>query len=540
MLRFQPWKVLLVVGALLVGVLLCVPNLFSEEARRTQLSWWPTGAMNLGLDLKGGASILLEIDPEELRTNELGNNVRRNIREELRKGPTIASTRREVIGDHLEVHIANPADVPAAVERIKRLGAPPLGTIGGQPSFLVEPKGSIIEVRFTEQALQKLQDDALASSMEAVRRRADNTGLVEPNIQKQGDSRIIVEVPGLPPEKLPGLIDTLTQAGVLTFNLVDEEATNQLKINPTSWPVGEERAGRIALPDDSLNGQLQVLETDTIITGSDLSGATQDFDQRNRPSISFQLHPAGAQRFGRVTSENVGRLFAIVLDNRVVSAPEIISPIMTGSGQITGSFTIEEAEQMAIVLRSGALPAKLKVADRRMVDASLGADSIRAGVMATVVGIVLITIFMLAAYGLLGLFALVAVYFNLALMIGILSGFGATLTLPGIAGMLLTMGMSVDGNVLQFERIREEKRAGRSPITSVEAGFDHSFMTILDSNMTHFIAGVVMFQLGAGPIRGFALTLALGIATSLFTSIMVTRLIIAVWLRLTRPKYIPI
>jgi protein-export membrane protein SecD len=540
MLRFPPWKIAIVVLTLIVGVTMCIPNFFQDAEGKSTLKWLPTQPLTLGLDLKGGASILLEVDPEELRTNELRNNVGRNIREDLR-GARIASTRREVVGDHLEVHIANAADVPAAEQRIRRLGDPPLGTIGQQNSYVVTSRGNVIEVRFTEQAFQKLQADALTSSIEAVRRRADNSGLVEPNIQKQGDSRIIVEVPGLDPAELDNLIETLTTAGVLTFNMVDVEASNQVRLDPSSWTAGQESGGRTALPNDGdFNGGLQVIETDAIITGADLSGATQDFDQRNRPSISFQLHPAGAQRFGRATAANVGRPFAIVLDDRIVSAPTIQSPIMTGNGQITGSFTIESAEQLAIVLRSGALPAKLRVADRRVVDASLGADSIRAGVMATIVGLILITIFMLTAYGLLGLFALIAVYFNLILLIGILSGFGATLTLPGIAGILLTMGMSVDANVLQFERIREEKRAGRSPITSVEAGFDHSFSTIIDANMTHFIAGVVMFMLGAGPIRGFAITLAIGIATSLFTSVMLARLLLTLWLKWTRPKYIPI
>jgi protein-export membrane protein SecD len=540
MLRFPPWKIAIVVLTLIVGVTMCIPNFFQDAEGKSTLKWLPTQPLTLGLDLKGGASILLEVDPEELRTNELRNNVGRNIREDLRSA-RIASTRREVVGDHLEVHIANAADVPAAEQRIRRLGDPPLGTIGQQNSYVVTSRGNVIEVRFTEQAFQKLQADALTSSIEAVRRRADNSGLVEPNIQKQGDSRIIVEVPGLDPAELDNLIETLTTAGVLTFNMVDVEASNQVRLDPSSWTAGQESGGRTALPNDGdFNGGLQVIETDAIITGADLSGATQDFDQRNRPSISFQLHPAGAQRFGRATAANVGRPFAIVLDDRIVSAPTIQSPIMTGNGQITGSFTIESAEQLAIVLRSGALPAKLRVADRRVVDASLGADSIRAGVMATIVGLILITIFMLTAYGLLGLFALIAVYFNLILLIGILSGFGATLTLPGIAGILLTMGMSVDANVLQFERIREEKRAGRSPITSVEAGFDHSFSTIIDANMTHFIAGVVMFMLGAGPIRGFAITLAIGIATSLFTSVMLARLLLTLWLKWTRPKYIPI
>jgi len=294
------------------------------------------------------------------------------------------------------------------------------------------------------------------------------------------------------------------------------------------------------LPDDSQNGAIEVLHLDSIIQGADLSGAQQDFDETGGASIAFQLHPAGAKRFGDETRKNVGQRFAIVLDDRIVSAPTIQSPIIGGSGRITGSFTIEEAEQMAVVLRSGALPAKLKVAERRVVDASLGADSIRAGVTASVVGVGLVAAFMIAAYGLLGVFAVIALLLNMVLMIGVLSFFGATLTLPGIAGILLTMGMAVDYNVLIFERIREEKRAGRSPITSVEAGYDHAMATIIDANVTHVVAALVMFNLGSGPVRGFALTLIIGVITSFFTAVIVARWIMAMWLKTFRPKWIPI
>jgi protein-export membrane protein SecD len=241
-----------------------------------------------------------------------------------------------------------------------------------------------------------------------------------------------------------------------------------------------------------------------------------------------------------VTRENIGRPFAIVLDDRIVSAPNIQSPITGGSGQIVGAFTIAEAEQMAVVLRSGALPAKLKVAERRVVDASLGADSIRAGVTASAVGVGLVAIFMIAAYGLLGVFSVIALLLNMIMMIGVLSFFGATLTLPGIAGILLTMGMAVDYNVLIFERIREEKRNGRSPITSVEAGYEHAMATIIDANVTHVVAALVMFNLGSGPVRGFALTLVIGVITSFFTAVIVARWIMAMWLRIFRPKWIPI
>jgi preprotein translocase subunit SecD len=534
LLRFPAWKVAIVIVTLIVGAMLCLPNVLPEQYRR----YFPTGPMNLGLDLKGGASILLEVDPLELRTNkltELSTSVRDALRTQQPMIPVNPANGRRVEGDALIVRLNNPSDAEEAIRRIRKLGDPPIGTIGQANSLDVAQRtdGAIV-VKFTDAAFDKMQTDALNSSMEAVRRRVDNTGLVEPNIQKQGSNRIIVEVPGLDATEMTSLIDTLTQAGVLTFNMVDVNA------NAAEYVVGEPRNGRIALPDDSLGGQVQVILEDAIIRGSDLSGASQSRDESNRPSIAFQLHSKGAQDFGRATSQNVGKPFAIVLDDRIVSAPRIISPIMSGSGQITGSFTPQEAEQMAVILRSGALPAKLKVAERRVVDASLGADSIQAGVMATVVGVALITVFMVVTYGLLGVFAIIALYFNLILMMGLLSGFGATLTLPGIAGILLTMGMAVDANVLINERIRDEKKAGRSVVSSVDVGFDQAMSTIIDANFTHFIAGLVMFQLGSGPIQGFALTLAIGVATSLFTSVMVARFIFALWLKFARPKYIPI
>jgi protein-export membrane protein SecD len=310
--------------------------------------------------------------------------------------------------------------------------------------------------------------------------------------------------------------------------------------DPSQYQIGVPRNNRVALPDESLGGAPQVIMLDPIISGNDLSGAQQSYDQYNAPNISFQLHGPGAQKFGRATAANVGRPFAIVLDNKIISAPTINSPIMSGSGQITGSFTMQEANDLAVVLESGQLPAKLVVVERRVVDPSLGADSIQAGVMASIVGVILVAIFMIATYGLLGIFAVLALIANMWMMIGVLSGFGATLTLPGIAGILLTMGMAVDYNVLIFERIREEKRAGRSPITSVEAGYEMAMATIVDANVTHLVAALVMFNLGEGPVRGFALTLAIGVLTSIFTAVIVARWIMSIWLRSARPKWIPI
>ena len=534
LMRFAAWKVALLLGTLLLGLLLAAPNVLPPEmlAKATAdkpagaFSWWPTQPLKLGLDLKGGASISLELDPAELRVNEL-RNVNRMVGDKLRETPLIPVRERNPQGDAVIVRVANADDTQRALDRLKTLGGPDVYTIGRRPD-------GALEVKFTEAHFKKLQIDAVNASREAVQRRVDNVGLAEPSITKQGDTRVLVEVPGMTSDEVDLLVETLTKTGVLTFNMVD------VKANPSDYTLGVPRNNRVALPSAEEGGQPQVIMLDNIITGSDLSGATQAYDQYNQASISFTLHGPGAQKFGKATAANIGTPFAIVLDNRIVSAPTIQSAITGGSGQITGQFTLQEAEQLAVVLRSGALPAKLQVVERRVVDASLGADSIRAGVTSSVVGVILVAIFMIAVYGLLGIFAVVALILNMFMMIGVLSGFGATLTLPGIAGILLTMGMAVDYNVLIFERIREEKRAGRSPMTSVEAGYEHAMATIIDANVTHLVAAVVMFNLGEGPIRGFALTLAIGVLTSIFTAVVVARWMMSIWLTTFRPKWIPI
>ena len=531
LLKFSAWKVILIVVTLLVGVVLCLPNFVSEADRKAYLGWVPSGAMKLGLDLRGGASILLEVDPVELAHNK-AVELSRDVRQTLNQRPAIF-TERSVEGDELRVKLSDANDAAEAMKRIQKLGDAPVGQIGVKNSLTVAQRADgVIAVKLPPEALPKLQADALQNSIEAVRRRVDNSGTVEPNIQKQGDNRIIVEVPGL--SDPTSLIDVITQAGVLYFKMVDEQA------NAAEFTIGESRNGRTAYPNTERGNEPQVVFDDPIITGQDLQSASQSFDQSGQPNISFSLRPAGAQRFGKATSENVGKPFAIILDDHIVSAPTINSPITGGSGQITGSFTIQQAENLAIVLRSGALPAKLKVAERRVVGPGLGQDSIKAGLTASAVGLVLIIIFMVAIYGLLGIFSIIALFFNIALLMGVLSGFGATMTLPGIAGILLTIGMAVDANVLVFERIREEKRNGRSVMSSVESGYSHAMATIIDANATHFLAGLIMFNLGSGPIRGFALTLAVGIITSFFTAVIVARLIMALWLKWFRPKYIPI
>jgi len=526
LLRFPLWKVALVVGTLLLGLLACVPNLLSEEQRETYFSWWPTEPLKLGLDLKGGASILLEVPADDLRQNEL-RETNRAVGEKLRETPLIPVRERTPQGDAVIVRVSNPEDTQRAIDRLRTLGGSDVYAIGQRAD-------GAIEVKFTEARFEQLMNRAVEASRQAVQRRADNSGLVEPNITRQGENRVLIEIPGLTAERVNELVDLLTQAGVLTFNMVDTQA------NPADYPVGVARNNRMALPNESMDGAPQVILLDPIITGNDLQSAQQSYDQYNNPNISFQLHGPGAQKFGRATSANVGRPFAIVLDNKIISAPVINSPITSGSGQITGSFTMQEANDLAVVLESGQLPAKLQVVERRVVDASLGKDSIDAGVTASLVGVGLVAIFMIAAYGLLGVFAVMALIANMWMMIGVLSFFGATLTLPGIAGILLTMGMAVDYNVLIFERIREEKRAGRTPINSVEAGYEFAMATIIDANVTHLVAALVMFNLGEGPVRGFALTLAIGVLTSIFTAVIVARWVMSIWLRVFRPKWIPI
>lgn len=528
LMRFPPWKVATVIIVTLLGILFSMPNYVPEK----YIGWLPIKPMKLGLDLQGGASILLEIDPDDLQTNKL-REVVRDVRGALGQRPLITTERpAQVVGDEVHVKPRNADTMNEAVARIRRLGEPTGALLGGANHYVVtsRPDG-VITVKMTNDYLQRLRADALTNSMEAVRRRIDNSGVVEPNIQRQGENRILVEVPGI--DDPAPLIDVLTQAGVLTFNLVDTQA------NLADYPPGETHNGRRALMNDSI-GQMQVIFDEPIITGSDLQTASQSFDQSNRPNISFQLRPSGATRFGRTTTDNVGRPFAIVLDDRIVSAPNIRSPITGGSGVIDGSFTMQEAEDLAIILRSGALPAKLMVAERRVVGAGLGADSIRMGIEATIVGMVLITIFVLLTYGLLGVFALIALYVNVVMILGGLSVLGATLTLPGIAGMLLSLAMAVDANVLVFERIREEKNNGRSPVSSVETGYSQAMSTIIDANLTTLMAGGVMYFLGSGPVRGFAVTLAIGIITSMFTAVLLARWLTSLWLNAAKPKYIPI
>jgi preprotein translocase subunit SecD len=396
---------------------------------------------------------------------------------------------------------------------------------------VVEGEAGRIDVRLTESAVRELQDAAVRQSLEIVRRRIDEVGTREPTIQRQGEDRILVQVPG---EKDPESIKRLLgQTAKLTFHLVDLDTPLQQAV------AGNLPPGSMLLPSDE-EGQGQVVVRKRVeVSGESLIDAQPTF-QQNEPVVSFRFDTAGGRKFGNVTREHVGELLAIVLDDKVISSPRIREPILGGSGVISGSFTVETANELAVLLRAGALPAPLEIVEERSVGPDLGADSIAAGEIAGVVALVLVMALMMFYYGLFGVAACIALMVNLILLLGVLSALQATLTLPGIAGIVLTIGMAVDANVLIFERIREEVRTGRSPISAIDAGYREAMRTIIDANLTTLIAAVLLYAFGSGPVRGFAVTLGIGILTSMFTAISLTRLMVVSWLRRTRPAALPV
>jgi preprotein translocase subunit SecD len=428
-------------------------------------------------------------------------------------------------------------DPALALSKLRELSQPLGGILSatGQRSLEVtDLGGGVIRLTPTPPAIIERIRQSVEQSIQIVERRVNELGTVEPTIQRQGVDRILVQVPGLQdPSRLKEL---LGKTAKLTFRMVDQSVSAE-----------QAREGRVP-PDTEVlratkseGGQLYVIDRRVVVSGEDLNDAQPGFDQRNgEPIVSFRFNNNGARRFAQVTQENVGKPFAIVLDNEVISAPVIREPILGGSGQISGGFTVEAANDLAILLRAGALPAPLTIIEERTVGPGLGQDSIQAGIRASWIGSLMVALFMFATYGLFGLFANIAVAVNVAMIIGILSLFNATLTLPGIAGIVLTVGMAVDSNVLIYERVREEVRAGRSAINSLDAGFNRALATILDSNITTFIAAAVLFFIGSGPVRGFALTLGIGIITTVFTAFTLTRLMIASWFRWFRPRVVPI
>ena len=530
MLFFTRWKAAAILVFALAVCLCAVPNFLSES---TVKSWpaWAQRHVVLGLDLQGGSSLLLEVDTAAVRKERL-QGVADDVLRVLRQN-RIAFTGRAIHGNSVEVRITREGDVDNALTKLRELSQPLTGFVGasGQRSLDIAESGGLITLTPSDPALTERIRQAVDQSIQIIERRVNELGLVEPTIQREGADRILVQVPGLQdPSRLK---EILGKTAKLDFRMVDQTMTAEQAM-ATHPPAESEIL-------DGEGGQKYLIEKRVLVSGADLVDAQPGFDQRSsEPIVSFRFNTSGARKFAEATQQNVGKPFAIVLDNKVISAPVIREPILGGSGQISGNFNVQQANDLAILLRAGALPAPLTVIEERTVGPGLGQDSINAGEHAAYAGAALVIIFMLVTYGLFGLFANIAVAVNVAMIFGLLSLLSATLTLPGIAGIVVTVGIAVDSNVLIYERIREEVRAGRTAISAIDAGFSRALATILDSNITTFIAAAVLFYIGTGPVRGFAVTLGIGILTSLFTAFTLTRLIVAYWVRLWRPRTVPI
>src|SRR3984885_1231901 len=529
MLFFTRGKAAAILLTALVVCLFAVPNFFPERKVKTWPSWAQRHVV-LGLDLQGGSSLLLQVDTNAVRKEQLQaayDDVLRVLRE-----ARIPFTGRAIRGNGVEVHITRDTDIDNALSKLRGLSQPMAGILAttGQRTLDVSNNGNTITLTPSEPAVVERVRQAVDQSIEIVQRRGNGLGLVEPTIQREGADRILVQVPGL--QDPSELLKVIGQTAKLDFRMVDMSMTPEQAQD--AHPQDSE-----VLPGEQ--GEPYLVEKRVLVSGADLTDAQPSFDQQTgQPVVTFRFNSSGARKFADVTSANVGKPFAIVLDNKVISAPVIQTPITGGSGQITGNFTVQSANELAVLLRAGALPAPLTVVEERTVGPGLGQDSINAGERAAYVGAALVIVFMLVTYGLFGVFANIAVAINVAMIFGVLSLLNATLTLPGIAGIVLTVGIAVDFNVLIYERIREEVRGGRSAINAIDAGFSRALATILDSNITTFIAAAVLFYIGTGPVRGFAVTLGVGILTSLFTAFTLTRLIVAYWVRLWRPRTVPI
>lgn len=523
MLRFPRWKMVMVLGVILFFAIAMLPNLLSPAAREKLPSFFPKQTVNLGLDLRGGSHLLLEMDFNSYLRDHMAN-MRDGLRAELRKA-RIGYTSLKVGKDSISVTLR-----PDTIKPDTNLNAI---FRAADPNFASEEKDGVTRLYYSERTLKEMQVNLLQQSIEIVDRRVNETGTREPIIQRQGTNRIVLQVPGLDdPAMLKAL---LGKTAKMNFHLVNEAAATS-----STLPMGT----RWAVSDDSTDegrgqgGRIPIFNQ-IALSGELLTGANASFSD-GQPVVEFQFNALGARKFGEITQANIGKRFAVLLDNKFITAPVIRSAILGGRGIIEGNFTTESANQLAILLRAGALPAPLKVIEERSVGPSLGQDSIDAGTKATIIGTGLVIVFMLLFYGLFGAFASFALIANIVIILGVLSLMQATLTLPGIAGIVLTMGMAVDANVLIYERIRDEIRFGKSVIASIEHGFKQAFTTIFDSNLTTLIAAALLFYFGSGPVKGFAVTLAIGILASMFTAVLFTRFIIVQWVKLAKPKRIPI
>ncbi len=553
MLKFSLWGRIVVLGLIVLGLAYAAPNLFYSRVEThndaaaaieksgstptleadlaTWPSWMPSSLVNLGLDLRGGAHLLAEVQVEDVyaaRMDALWPDLRDALRD---KRDVVGAIRRldAPIGE-LKVRIENADGMETALTAVRALANNVVSlTSAGAKDIEVTGTGDVITVQLSEAEKLATNDRTIQQSLEIIRRRIDEVGTREPTIQRQGDRRILIEVPGLgSAEELKALIGTTAK---LTFNPV---------VTRTTDPAAKPGPRQVLYPSMDEKGVYYVLDETAVVTGEQLTNAQPTFDQNGLPAVSFNFDVSGARKFGEYTAANVGAPFAIVLDNEVISAPRINEAIPGGSGIITGNFSVEESNNLAVLLRAGALPAKMTFLEERTIGPQLGADSIAAGKIASMVAFAAVVAYMALSYGFFGVIADVALVLNVALLFGLLSAIGATLTLPGIAGIVLTIGMAVDANVLVFERIREELRGGRGPARAIELGYEKALSAIIDGNLTTIITAAILFLMGSGPVKGFAVTLFFGIVTSVFSAVFVTRMIIVMWFERRRPKNIEV
>ena len=553
MLQIDLWKRVLIWATCALGLILAMPNGFytrvethndavqaielgedtpeHQELAGVWPSWMPSRLVNLGLDLRGGAHLLAEVDVEAVygaRMEAMWPEVRDVLRDERATIGTIRLQDSPV--DQVRVRISEPEGMSRALQLVREL-AQPIATIDGfgGTDIEVRAEGDSVVITLSDEEKAASDDRTVRQALEIVRRRIDEVGTREPTIQRQGTNRILIQVPGIgSAAELKDIIGTTAQ---LTFNPV---------VRSTTSADDTPGVGNKTVPSLDEPGTFYVVEAAPVVTGEELVDAQPAFDQNGRPAVNFRFNPSGARKFGDYTLENIGQPFAIVLDDEVISAPVIQSHIPGGSGIITGDFDVVESTNLAVLLRAGALPAPLEFLEERTIGPELGQDSIDAGKVATMVAFAAVLVFMFLSYGLFGVFANIALILNVSLIFGLLSLIGATLTLPGIAGIVLTVGMAVDANVLIFERIREELRTAKGPARAIELGYEKALSAILDANVTTFITAVILFAMGSGPVRGFAITLGLGIMTSVFTAIFVTRIMIVMWFERRRPKTIEV
>jgi len=541
MLHFSRFKTIVILGVCFLGALLAWPNLVSKDTLKSFPSWIPTSQITLGLDLQGGGHMLIQVEMEkvvEARLETLKDELRLVLRP--RGGGEARPLKFRGLkanSEKISVTIPAPEDVDEALTRARGLIGVVTGGFlgtGSGPDIEVLRDGNRIEIKLTEEERIARASSTVDQAIEVLGRRINALGLLEPVIQRQGQDRIIVQVPGASAAEIVNIKKIIETTAQMSFHLVD------LTITAEDVAAGRVPPSLMVVESGDNYQPFYVVEKRAIVSGENLVDAYPGRDQNGEPAVNFRFDASGGKKFADLTSANVGRLFAINLDDKIISAPRIRTPILGGAGVITGNFTIQSAADLSLLLRAGSLPAALSIIEERSVGPDLGADSVAAGKLAAMVGFIGVILFMAFYYRRFGLYADIALIMNMIMIVGVLSLLGATLTLPGIAGIVLTIGMAVDANVLIFERIREELDSGKTPVNAIEAGYKRAFTTIIDANITTFIAAAILFQLGTGPIRGFAVTLAIGILTSMFTAIMLSRLIIALWVKKSRPSELPL